>query len=296
MDTSSLLVDIRLRGSFPQADDLFSDNDLLRILDNEMLSQVVPLIVKINEEYFLTYKDYSITPGTESYRIPRRAIGSSLRDVQKISPSGDVSQMSRLFEENRTSLTNSVSGYFVKGNQILLSPIPVNAGDTLRMAYFRRPSKFVLPIECAQITVVDTLNNQLTVASVPTTFANGISLDLVEANTPYDILGLDQTLVSVTGNILTFASLPVDISVGDYVCLSSQSCLPMVPEEIIPLLCQAALCTCLSSKKDKSVDLEIQKLELLKQSLLSLLAPRIKSDEVKITNDNSVLNYFRFRW
>lgn len=288
--TSDLIANIKIRGSFPTANDLFSTNDYLLILNDEMLNQIVPLLNRIQEEFFLAYYDYATVVGQEGYRIPKRAIGSMLRDVQLISSSGGVASLQRLHEEDKTSTTTGPKGYYLKANQVILSPTPTSTGDSLRLAYFRRPSKFVLVSACAQVTSIT--DNIVEVSSTPSTFTNGTLVDFVQGETPYDLLGMDSAISSVSGTTITFTSVPTDLAVGDYISLAGQTCTPMVPEELIQLLVQAALCVCLTSKKDKSAELELQKLEQMKMTFLSLLQPRVRSNDEKIKS-TGLLNYFR---
>ena len=77
--TLKLISNIKLKGSFPSSDELFSNDDYLSVLDEEMLSRAVPLLNKANEEFFLTYKDYTIQANKVDYRIPSRASASILR-------------------------------------------------------------------------------------------------------------------------------------------------------------------------------------------------------------------------
>lgn len=291
--STDLISNIKLRGSFPTANDLFSNADYLNILNDEMMNQVVPIITKLNEEFFLTYKDYPLIVGTTTYRIPKRAVGSMLRDVQLISSSGSVTSLSRLFEEDKYSTTQGQLGYYIKGNQIVLSPTPTDSNYTLRLAYFRRPSKFVLPSACGAITSIDTALNQVVVSATPSTMTTGTLIDFVQGDSPYDLLEMDSAITSVAGTTITFSSLPDDLAIGDYISLAGECCLPMIPEEMIPLLVQSGLCVCLASKKDKSVELELQKLEQMKQTIIGLLSPRVKSNDIKIKSRNSLLNSFR---
>lgn len=291
--TSDLISNIKMRGSFPTANDLFSNSDYLSILNDEMMNQVTPLITKLNEEFFLAYSDTSTISGTSTYRIPKRAVGSLLRDIQLIDAAGNVTSLPRLFEEDKYSTTQGQLGYYVKGNQIVLSPTPTSSNYTLRLAYFRRPSKFVLTTACAQITSIDTVLNQVVVSSLPSTMTSGTSVDFVQGSSPYDLLGMDSSISSVAGTTITFSSLPTDLAIGDYISLAGEACVPMVPEEMIPFLVQAALCVCLASKKDKSVELELQKMEQTKQTLINMLSPRVRSNDIKIKANNSLLNTFR---
>lgn len=290
--TTDLINNIKLRGSFPTSDDLFSTSDFLSILNDELLNTIVPIINKVNEEYFLTYKSYNITASQDIYRIPKRAIASTLRDIQKIDTNGSVTGLGRLYEDNRMSLSNGPPGYYVKSNTIQLSPLPTSTTGTLRLAYTRRPSKLVLPTACAQVTAIS--GTTVTVASVPSTMTNNTLIDFVQADSPYDILDMDIAIAGISGTSIDLPSVPDSLAVGDYICLAGESPVPGIPEEMVPTLVQAALCVCLTSKKDKNVEIEIQKLEQMKDSLISLMSPRVKSNDVVI-HSNALLNVFRRR-
>ena len=293
--TSDLINQIKLRGSFPTSDDLFSNADYLSILNDEMMNHITPMLTKLNEEYFLAYQDTQLTVGQSEYRIPKRAAGSMLRDVQLISASGSVISLGRLFEEDKYSTNNGQSGYYIKSNQVVISPTPASGDMTLRLAYFRRPSKFVLPTSCAKIISINVATKQVTVSSLPGNMTTGTQIDFFQADSPYDLLDMNSIITNAAGTTVTFSALPKDLAIGDYLGMQGETCAPMIPEELVPVLVQAALCTCLSSKKDKSVELELQKLEQQKQSVVTMLAPRVKSNDVKIKTSNSLLNNFRSR-
>lgn len=288
--TTDLINNIKLRGSFPTANDLFSNASFLSILNDEMMNQVTPLIMKVNEEYFLTYKDITFVSGQNAYRIPKRAVGSMLRDAELIDSSGNISHFPKIFEEQLYNTTQGDFGYYLKANQIILSQTPTSSSFTLRLPYIRRPSKLVLPTSCAQITAIS--GTTITVSSLPSTMAVNTSIDFVQGDSPYDLLQMDTAIASVSGTTLTFASVPADLAINDYISIAGEACVPQIPEELIPFLVQSALVICLASKKDNSVDLEVKKLEQMKTTLVDLLSPRVKNNSVKI-KANSLLNYFR---
>ena len=287
--TTDLISQIKLQGSFPSSDSLFSNANYLSMLNSEISKEIVPLLNKINEEYFLISQDITVTPDKKYYRIPARAVGSALRDVQLVTSSSNVVSLTRLYEENRTSVSGNQQGYFLRSNLVEISPIPTNSSDILKLLYFRRPSKFVLPSACAQIESIDTVLKQVVVSSLPSVMTTNTLVDFVQANSPYDILEMDYEISGVSGTTISFTELPEDLAQGDYICLAGESCVPMVPEELVPVLVQAALCTALSSKKDKSVELELQKLTQMKESILEMLSPRVKSNDKKVVNQNSFL-------
>lgn len=291
--TTDIINSIKRRGSFPTSDSLFSNPDFLRLLDEETQNTILPLFATINEDYFIEYQDVAIVANQDLYRISKRAMGVILRDVQLHDSSGNITPLIRLYEEDKTSTNNNQQGYFLKGNKVQLSPRPTNASGTLRLVYFRRPSTYVLPSACAEITSIDTVLNQVVVSSVPSTLTTNVEVDFVQAGTPYDILSMDSVIQGISGTTITFTSLPDDLEEGDYICLSSETCVSGVPDEVLPILIQSVLCVCLASKKDGNVKLELEKLQMMKENFITLLLPRVKSDDKKIFTKNNILSHFR---
>lgn len=288
--TLDLISMIKILGSFPTTDDLFSQADYLAILNKEMQSQVTPMFQSLRGEYNLAYFDIPITANVDTYRIPRRAIGSKLRNIQIITGTA-VSELPRFFEEDRRSITDGQSGYYLKSQQIVIQPKPTITRDTLRLAYFRRPSDFVLPTSCAQIVAIGATT--VTVSSVPTTFGASVLVDFVQVLSPYDALAIDLPIVSIAGMIITFTTIPADLAIGDYVCIGGETCTPGMPQEVVPFLTQCALVTMLTSKKDSSAPLEITRMKQMRDNIVDLMSPRVASSDVKLVTRNSLLNYRR---
>jgi hypothetical protein len=288
--TSDIILAVKRKGAFPAASsDLFSTTDFLDFAYEELLSTIVPLIADINEDYFIEYADITVKAGLASYRVPSRV--SAIRDIQVVSTSNTVKPLTRLWEEDRTSIDNNQQGYFVKGNQIILSPTPTSSSGTLRLVYVRRPSKYVPVINCAQI--ISIAGTTIIVSALPSTMTTGTLIDFSQKNNPYDILSMDIVIASTSGTTLTFNSLPSDLIVGDYISLANESCVPGIQEELVPILIQAILSSCLLSKKDDQAKIELQKLEQMKMQVLDLLTPRIKTSDNKIHSRNTLLSYFR---
>lgn len=274
MSTANVLIAaIKLKGGMPD-DNYYTDDNMLTILNDEMKLTINPLVMKLQEEYFLENKTYTITSGG-TYRLPKRCLGNKLRDVKLIDSNGAYTDLERLFEEDRSS---NKRGYYISRNTITLSS-DITTGS-LKITYFMSPSALVLTSSVATVQSIDSAT-QVTVSSLPSTISVSSPVDFIQANGPYDLLDKDVTISSISGTILTFSSLPDDLAVGDYICLAEQSPVPLIPEDLHPVLVQAALCVCLSSKKDKSVELELQKLEQMKQTISEMLDPRVESNDVK---------------
>lgn len=289
MNTTELITNLKIQGSFPTSDDLFSNADFLVLFNNQLKTDLTPMMLKLNEEFFLQYKDYDIA-STTRYRIPRRAIGAKLRDLQKLDSSGNFTSIDRLFEEDRVQ---NKSGYYMLRNEIELTP-DFTSG-TLRMKYFSRPNELVLTTSCAQITSIDTALNQIVVSSLPASFALSTECDFVQNNNPYDLLAFDQAITSISGTTVGFSQLPEGLAVGDWLCLAMQSPVAMIPDELHPVLVQSALCKTLSSKKDKSYEQEMVYLQQMKETAINMLDPRVENNSVKFRS-GALLGFFSSRY
>jgi hypothetical protein len=168
-------------------------------------------------------------------------------------------------------------------------------GNTLRMKYFARPNSLVLSTAAGQITSIDTINFQVVVSSLPSTFTTGVLCDFVQGQNPYDLMDYDSAIVGVSGTTITFASLPTGLAVGDWVTLAQQAPVAMVPEEMHPVLIQSALVAALASKKDKAVDFEAKVLERVKEDAIRMLDPRVENDSVSFRSGR-LLSFFTSRW
>lgn len=288
MTTETIISNIEVRGSFPD-DSYFTSAEYRTIINDAMKTHVTPLLLSLNEDYLIATKEYTISSSTAKYQIPTRAIGTKLRDVKVKDSSGNYRDLIRLFEEDRSSRR---TGYYVKRNSIELSS-DITSG-TLELNYFIRPSEMVSSGSYAVISSIDTGTNTITVESLPSTFLVDVECDFVQANSPYDLLGMDYSISSINTLDVTFSALPDDLAVGDYLCLAKQSPVPQIPEEMEQLLVQASLVQCLSAKKDKAVDYEKKVLMQMKEDMKNMLDPRVESNDVKV-RPQGMLRRFRNR-
>lgn len=286
MNTTELISSLKIHGSFPTSDDLFSSSDFLVLFNHQMQAEIIPMMLKVNEEFFLQYKDFTITSGA-LYRIPTRAIGTVIRDLKVIDSSNNQTSIARIFEEDRSA---NASGYYLNRNSVELSTDYTS--NTLRMKYFARPGKLVLTTACAQITAIS--GTTITVSSAPSTFAVGTLIDFIQNTNPYDLLDYDIAIATISGTTLTFASVPTGLAVGDWICLATEAPVPMVPDEMHPVLIQSALCKTLSSKKDKAYKDELETLMRVKEDAINMLDPRVQNNSNKVRS-GKLLGYFSSR-
>ena len=283
MNTTELISALKIKGSFPTSDNLFSTSDYLVLFNMQMELEIFPLMLTLSEEYFVLSKDFTISVGT-LYRVPSRAIGAKFRDIQYIDSGSNVIHLDRLFEEDRDT---NPRGFYLSKNSIELSNDLI--GNTLRVKYFGRPNKLVATTEAGQITSIDS-TTQVTVSALPTTMTTSVLCDFVQNKSPFDLLDYDAAITGVSGSSVSFASLPSGLAVGDWVCLAEESPVPMFPKELHPVLVQSALVAALSAKKDKALTYEAELLERNKKDAIKMLDPRVENNSVKFRSGR-LLNY-----
>lgn len=300
-----LITSVKRRCNVPTAQVTFQANDFLALGDEEIRSKLVPLVLKHMEEYYVTHLDQNVVINQAAYPIPYRAIGMALRDVEMVS-STDLDTRVGLERLNREDLYAGISGnarflvkkngFYIEGNNLILYPTPQQQIDILRMSYYLRPSQLVPAASCAQVSAINLGAKQLTVSVLPSTITTSTTVDFVKANPGFDCTAIDQTISNIAGTVLTFsAALPVDgsgnslVSIGDYVCLSNQSCVVQVPVELQPLLFQYVVIRVLAAQGDiNNLNAALKELETLEKAAGLLLAPRVSGRVKRVVNARGI--------
>ncbi len=297
--TSDLVTSIQRRSAVPSSQVTFQTTDFYAMLDEEIKSKIVPLILRTIEEFYVRHLDIPIIANQANYPIPTRAIATSLRNVQVIDINNEDNrrELERLAPEDLYSsysgdyrFTIQKNGFYIEGNDIYIYPTPTQTINNLRLTYYCRPNLPVDPSQCAQVQSINFTTNQITVVSLPTTFSTLTPLDFVQANPGFDWTAQDMTPTNIAGNVLTFGSaLPTDLAVNDYICLSGQTCVVQVPAELHPLLVQYVVVRVLSAQGDsealQAANFELQQLQ---ENAMTLISPRVIGKAKRATNGRGI--------
>lgn len=207
------------------ADFLSLANLVMMVLTSELLNA--------RSEYLIYSESIPVAAGSFSVRIPYRAVNGELRHLWWQDAQGNRTKLwAQAIEdmENYTTTTSgSPSGYYLMGNQVVLLPTP-NIAGSLVVAYPFRPSQLVDGSTTQSITVVDPINNIVTVPNIPTNFISGALYDIIDHTSGSGIVYYDLVGV-ISGNTIAFPSAIPNAAVGNYLALASQSPVPMIPEE-----------------------------------------------------------------
>jgi hypothetical protein len=176
-DSTYLLSQVKLKGSPPEG--RYDDEEILTLADDAMISHIVPLIISLKEEYYVTSEDRAITANVSAYPIPYRALGLSLREVKKVSGT-NIIDLDRMSPEDITSTVTSdnTKGFYMESQDVVLYPTPASTLDNVRLYYFNTPNKIVAVTDCALITAIDRDTGVIT-ATPPTTWTASTVMDLV---------------------------------------------------------------------------------------------------------------------
>jgi hypothetical protein len=296
--TSDLLTTIKTKALIPTNQVTFTDTNLLTIANEELQSAIVPMIMAVREEYFVTYKDTTIADNT-GVAVPARAIGAILRDITIVNGTQEFSiPLVPAEEAPEMSATFYPSGgpvaAFLRGNKVFLAP-PTGTTGSLRLYYFERPNNLVLTTAVGRIDGINLLTNTITLNQVPTAFTLTTSFDFIMAQPTFDLLAKDQIPTQVSGVNFTFASLPSNMVVGDYLCLAGESIVPQIPVEYHPVLAQRVVVRVLEALGDvNGTSIAKAKLQELEKYAQDLISPRVQGEAKKISNKRGVLNKGRF--
>ena len=312
--STNLLDDVKRRTFLPTNQITYSDDDILSYADEEMQTNIVPLLMSVREDYLVSYKEDTINANTAGYDIPERAIGMKLKDVTVIettapsTPPGGIVEISipRIQSDQApTRMLNNYPGFMVRENQIILQNPDAFNGYFLRQYYFKRPNKIVPVAQGAKIVALGPQGfvpvlaaNQILVDAIPTGFGTSNTVDLIQAKPGFRTISMDLP-VTCSGLVITFTSLtslPTTLQVGDWICLNGESTIPQIPVELHPILSQRVAVKILEGLGD-TTNLQAAQIKLkeAEHSVLVMLSNRVEGEPQKIVNPYSTLRVYPWR-
>ncbi len=263
-----------------------TDADLLPLVDREIQTAMVPLLLRVREEFLVLKSSVALTASSTRVRIPGRTIAGRLRDVRCTINGVDV-RLTRFEPADRARLfptptgSGALVGYYLEGEWIVLLGLPT-AAATLDIYYFARPGRMtVTPAEFAAIDSIGSNVTTATTASIDWTPGPNSSnfLDVVRADS-----GLSTLLAGVGGSPTGagYAVFPLTttayVAAGDYVCLRDKCPVVPLPVELHPVLLSRAVCAVLRQLgKYNEASQEEKTADRIEATAIELLTPRVET-------------------
>jgi hypothetical protein len=311
--TTALLASIRRHAMIPGPStgtntDTLDDTDLLALATEELWSYVVPLLVSVNEEFFVTSTTVSVSSTVTTVQIPGDAVSEGLRDVQILDGSVYRS-LARIEPEREGDLSASSgtpTGYRLEGNTVVLIPAP-SSSATIKLKYFRRPGKLVRVTDAGTVNQVDvtpsislwSTPSWVDTATHPVVFVPGAApfydptIALIGVRASYTIgdslgggyeWGATGTGSATFSTLIEALNLAAVSDTGLYLCRDGESCVPEVPPEFHALLALRTAQVALESLGDQRSEMLEKRCERMKAGLLQTIVPRARGKGRTIIN------------
>lgn len=310
--TTELLADVRRSGMLPSSTSTgTADADLLAQADKEMQIRVVPLVMSTREEFYVRSQNYTLTASQSAYRIPPRAIGAKLRDVELVFSDGSAHSLPRISPEDAPAYGSATtaaypSAFYVERDSIVFVPTPSTTSGTARLKFFARPSRLVAVSATATPTVATVTVNysssgrtRITHSASGTTLATG-TWDAVRAKSGFEhsLFGVTVTHSGAGYIEIADADCPSGFTTannaGDYISAEDTTPVLQCPVELHNFLAQRVLCRILQAIGDDLLPAAEADAEEMRKAALQLLSNRVEGEPKKIVG--SLLNRRSRSW
>lgn len=298
LTASKLVESVRKRAMIPTDTSVYTDEDILDILNEEMDSGLLSTLLVLHEEYLVYYIDTELQDAKKRYEIPYRAVGNKLREVSIVTSDGNHYELSRISLEQLSDYKNGLLSsdrnvFYVENNYIVLVDSQLS-GEKIRMYFYLRPNTLVLEKNVGVVQNINKTTGVVTLAEFPNNFSNLPSIDFVAKRSPNKIYSYDINPISVDANLRTItfnpSDLPDSLLNGDYICLAEQTPVPNIPTEMHPLLAQRAAVHILEALGDsEGLNNAKVKLDQMEKSINNIIDDRVEGSPQKIKPRYSTL-------
>ena len=211
--TDKLVETVKIRSAMPDNNVVFSNQEIIDILNEELDISILPKILDVHEEYYLYHEDIDFSNEVTTYRIPYRSIGNKLREVQLIDSTGTVHELTRIevddlpdYQDNFSMNRSNV--FYVKNDYIILpnaSSVGMSGGS-IRMYFFLRPNELVTNAEGAVISGINRTTGVISLSNFPTAFSTETVFDFISHRSSHKIYLYDipNGTVDSTNKTITF--------------------------------------------------------------------------------------------
>lgn len=311
--TEDIVASAKRSEFFPTGQTTFSDpDDLIAFANEEMQTKLVPAILSVREDFFLSSQQINLQANLSTYPVPERAVGNALKDLLYMPSAAAPSVMYPLPKTTVHDLQVGSQGsgnpgqFYIQGDEIVLVPTPSSSQGAIVSYFFMRPNRLVSTSQCAKITAIVvgatqttlTVDTDLTASTLATVISSGSLVDLLSAKSPFLLWNQDVSVQSISSTQVVLnnsdvqdAALNTMPRVGDYVCPAQQANIPMVPQEFHPILSEMIAYRALKALGDIN-HMQVCKVHIneMLQNAYKLIAMRVEQEQDVVYDRGSILN------
>lgn len=296
-NTEELIKNIKRRCTVPTSQLTYEDVDFCALATDEMQDIVVPMLMSVKSEYFLTFKDY-FTDNSAEIIIPEDAVGEKLRSVVHVQSTDPLNMMNlpRIDLDVVNGLMsfnyNYFYGFYIQGNKLMLYPNKaVPTGTNIRVYYFKRVLSLATPDNYCRVQSIDPDTNSIVVDLVPVTWQIGDKLNSVSDKPAFQTTNEEMTITNLS-NPTIFLDTVEGIVVGDYISQQGYSAVPQIPLETHAYLAQLTAVKCLEGLSDRAgMEMAQAKANEIKDNMLKTITQRVDGSLKKVINPNGGVRY-----
>lgn len=290
-----LLSSIKRRITLPDAQNLYSDADLIEFMGDELSSTIVPLIHSVQQEYWVYVHDVNLVQNQVNYKIPIRGCANGLRLVTLLDNNGNEIDYPLLRPENTASAynwlapysTSTLYGFYMQDDHIVMFPnsVVTNPVNSIRFRFERQPNQLCAVSDAGRITAIN--GSVITVDNIPSDWTTSLQYDLINGAIAFQAKGDDLAVTVIDTNTLeiTVTDLPDDVAIGDWFCVSGTSPVAQIPYQMFPYLCQLVANLVMAGLADTEPYKDGKAKEAqMKEDLLKLMQPRDMGNVQTVVN------------
>jgi len=297
--TDELIRQIKLTCFLPSAQETFTDEDMLSLGDDEILSSFTPMLVGLNQNIYLESVTTPFVAGQSRYVLDKYAMWNKTRLISRLTGT-NVIEMSHveIDELPYFSQSGTPRGFYLDNDSIIVVPTPATTTDSLYYWIYRRPGRMVLTSAAAKVLSVNYATGQVTYTAVPpATFTSTSTHDFYAGRSPFRRVGTEVTATNLAANVQTFPIASVQgLLPNDYVCVVEETVFPPLSAELHSFL-QEAIIKVMSKAQLDPEAYAIQKQELMEDAKNAYMAPgnRTVGQPLKIScRKNPFIGYTRY--
>jgi hypothetical protein len=303
--TNGLLGSIKRRITLPDAQNLFSPDDLIAFMGDELSSTIVPLVHSVQQEFWVTKVDVPLVINQTNYTIPIRGAANGLRLVTLLDQNQNEIDYPLLRPEMTASSYNWLSpfststlyGFYMEGDHIVMFPnsVVTNPVNTVRFRIERQPSQLCSISNAAQVVGIS--GNVATVNNIPSDWTTSLLFDIQNGQPQFQPKGDDLVVTNISVGLMqiTFSALPSNVVIGDWITVQNTAVIPQIPYQMFPFLAQLVANLCMAGMADSEPYQDGKKKEAqMKEDLLKLLQPRDMGNVQTVVNRGGLFDNGQF--
>jgi hypothetical protein len=298
--SSDVIARVRRDAHIDSSDVDYPAAVILDIMDSVIQKRIVPSILGLRADYWLTYADIAVTADRQKYPIPDRASLGTIYSVQYLDDNKEnkVELEWKWVEDMDPDSSGEPSSHYIQDDTVLVYPIPSSSTGYIRIWYHYMPSNLVEATDCMLIT--GGVATGVLTGDAPSAWGGSdipLSYDIVSGKSPFALIHSDLTASAVvSGTSITFSPSDIDttrLATGTYyVCLAGETCFPMCPKSLHYTAVDLVVAHIRDASGDEGFAQKIQLAAADLQLQISTMFPRKQTKQKPSVNRNSLYKRF----